>query len=323
MNIDPSLLAPEAISNETRRFNESLARLLEDGPRIDEMEPSEVRKVRRDGKGIMGPVVLSDIAETRTIRGIDGRLPIRFFRGDEVNGIYLHIHGGGFVLGAEDLQDPWNEAMAREAGVAVISVGYRLAPEHPYPAGADDCEIAAIWLVEHAEEEFGTNTLFIGGESAGAHLAVTTLVRMRDRHDFSGFSGANLVYGGYTVEPTPSTIRWDRGNLVLDQEIIAWFHRHAFPSDIDPTDPDAAPLYADLGDMPPALFTIGTLDPLLDNTLFMAARWTAAGSEAELIVYPGGVHAFDAFPTEIGFRARSRMHAWIDGRIRATAAAIR
>lgn len=213
--------------------------------------------------------------------------------------------------------------MAHEADVAVVSVGYRLAPEHPYPAGADDCEAAALWLVNHAREELSTDILLIGGESAGAHLAVTTLVRMRDRHGFTGFSGANLVYGGYVVDPSPSTKRWDHGNLILDRPILEWFHRHAFPSDLDPTDPDAAPLYADLSGLPPALFTVGTLDPLLDNTLFMASRWVAAGNQADLAVFPGGVHAFDAFPIEIGFQARSRMHDWIRERIQAAGTANR
>lgn len=314
VELDPAVFAPEAVTDETTQFNRQLADLLANSPPLPSMEPERVRELRREGKGIFGPPVYSELATTQVIPGPAGEIPIRVLKADEPNGVYLHLHGGGFVLGGEDLQDPWLEAMVEDAGVAVVSVGYRLAPEHLYPASADDCEAAARWLVDAAESEFGSETLFIGGESAGAHLAVTTLLRIRDRHGFTGFSGANLVYGGYLVEMSPSTRLWDQGRLVLDRETIEWFHRHAFPPQLDPTDPDAAPLYADLANLPPALFTVGTLDPLLDNTLFMAARWSAAGNSTDLSVYPGGVHAFDAFPIEIGLRARAHMHRWIKER---------
>jgi len=313
MHIDADLFGPEAIATETREFNKQLAEMLAAAPSITTMEPHEVRDLRRQGQGVFGPLVVSERARTSTVPGPDGDIPIRVLAGDRVDAVYLHIHGGGFVLGSEDMQDPMHDAMADESGVAVVSVGYRLAPEHPYPAGADDCEAAAVWLLENIEEEFGTETMLIGGESAGAHLAVTTLVRMRDRHEFTGFAGANLVYGGYTVEYTPSTRNWDRGNLILDQDIIDWFHRHTFATNVDPADPDAAPLYADLGGLATALFTVGTLDPLLDNTLMMAARWVAAGNQAELAVYPGGIHAFDVFPEELAIArdARAYMHGWV------------
>jgi acetyl esterase/lipase len=320
MHLDPALFRPESISDETNEFNNQLKMVLEAAPSIATMEPQAIRDGREQGESIWGPPIYSDMAETAVVPGPAGEIPIRVFRGERVYGIYLHFHGGGFVLGSEDLFDPAHEAMVNEAGVAVVSVGYRLAPEHPYPAGVDDCEAATAWIVENAGAEFGTDTIITGGESAGAHLAVATMLRMRDRHGYTGFAGANLVYGGYVVDATPSSRNWDRGNLILDQEILAWFHRLAFPSSIDPTDPDAAPLYADLTSMPPALFTVGTYDPLLDNTLMMAARWAAAGIDADLAVYPGGIHAFDAFAgqLEIARQARDGMHKWVESRSRST-----
>ena len=181
-------------------------------------------------------------------------------------------------------------------GAVVVSVGYRLAPEHPYPAGPDDCEAAAVWVVENAQREFGSERLVIGGESAGAHLSAVTMLRLRDRHHLTPFRGANLVYGIYDLTFTPAVRNWGPRNLILSTPIIEWFSNHFIPDKRKRGTTDASPLYADLHSLPPALFSVGTLDPLLDDSLFMSARWAAAGSRAELAIYPGGVHGFNLFP---------------------------
>jgi acetyl esterase/lipase len=195
----------------------------------------------------------------------------------------------------------------------VVSVDYRLAPEHPYPAGPDDCEAAALWLVQNALADFGTTRLWIGGESAGAHLAMVTLLRLRDRHGLKPFTGANLVYGCYDLSMTPSQRRWGDRNLVLSTPIIEWFAGFFVPDRARRRDPDVSPLYADLADLPPALVTVGTLDPLLDDSLFLHARWIAAGGQSELAVWPGGIHGFDTFPTALSRAARARMDAFLRG----------
>jgi acetyl esterase len=125
-------------------------------------------------------------------------------------GIYLHPHGGGWVLGDCDLQDPLLWDLAQATGLCVASVGYRLAPEHPYPAAPDDCEDAALWLLEHGPVELDTPAVFVvGGESAGANLSVITLLRLRDRHAImSAFRAASVIYGCYDVSMTPSQRLW-------------------------------------------------------------------------------------------------------------------
>lgn len=312
MFIDPDLFRPEAISDETRAVNADLQKLMNAQPHMTTLGPEAIRRARREGLGIWGPVFVSDIATERVIPIPAGDIRLRIFAEGEPNGVYLHIHGGGWVLGGCDMNDLAHEFMAREAGVTVVSVEYRLAPEHPYPAGLDDCVAAAKWLIDNSEEEFGTSTLTIGGESAGANLVVGTLLRTRDELGYTDWAAANLVYGAYTFDGTPSTRSWTERGLVLDASSMDWFNDHYLSgADIDLHDPIISPLYADLTDMPPALFTVGTLDPLLDDSLFMATKWETAGNEAELGVYPGGVHAFDALLTTIGNEARQRMHAFI------------
>jgi acetyl esterase/lipase len=313
MTLDPRLFAPDAIDPQTRAANEALESLLAQAPPIHSQMPAAIRAARAAGQGIFGPLVKLPHAEARVIHTRTGDLPLRVIRpgSGAVRGVYYHIHGGGHVLGTHDSQDVMLDQIANAAGAVVVSVGYRLAPEHPHPAGPDDCEAAALWLVEHARSEFGSETLAIGGESAGAHLSAVTMIRLRDRHHLTPFCGANLVYGIYDFAFTPSVRNWGDRNLVLSTSIIEWFANHFIPDRSLRGTPEVSPLYADLHGLPPALFTVGTLDPLLDDSLFMSARWAAAGNRAELAIYPGGVHGFNLFSMELGSRANRRCHEFI------------
>jgi acetyl esterase len=254
-----------------------------------------------------------DKVETRTIAGPAGDLPIRLYvPSGPVRGAMLHIHGGGWVVGKPEMSDAANTARSEQLGLAIASVDYRLAPEHPYPAGPDDCEAAASWLIENAAAEFGApaDKICVGGESAGGHLAAVTALRMRRRHGYK-FAAANLVYGLYDLSGVPSHTAFDDRNVILDSTNIKWFTDCFVPDESTRRDPDISPLYADLSDAPPALFTVGTLDPLLDHTLFLYAKWRAAGNHAELQVFPGAPHGFDAFPVPEGRQASKRMDAFL------------
>jgi acetyl esterase/lipase len=130
---------------------------------------------------------------------------------------------------------------------------------------------------------------------------------MRDRHGYTGFRAAVLSYGNFDSSMTPSqTLSPDRGILV-GKIGIHKFREAYLPAGINPRDPDVSPLYADLKNMPPAIFTVGTIDPLLDDTLFLYARWIAAGNQADLDVYPGAPHAFNIFPLPLGTPANARI----------------
>ena len=307
----PELFDPAVVDTETAAFNHQLETQAGSAP-VTLPSAAALRAARRSGRSFRGELIRSPRAQTQ-IPGPAGDIALRRFVPDEVTGVYLYLHGGGWAIGGADEHDEELEALAQACRVVVLSVEYRLAPEYPYPAGPDDCEAAAWWLVQNAATEYGAVSLFIGGASAGAHLAVVTLLRLRDRHGFTGFAGANLAYGLYDLNLTPSARRWENRPLVLTTSQLEWFISEFAPPDLRA--PDVSPLYADLKALPPALFTVGTLDPLLDDSLFMGLRWMQAGNVAELALYPGCIHGFTALPLALAEQARRRMHTFIRNRI--------
>ncbi|MAM95766.1 alpha/beta hydrolase [Parvibaculum sp.] len=305
---DPKLFTDDAISDETKGINDLIIGAMKDLPEWWEMGVQAFRDERARGEGAFPLAPKSPRAKEIEIDGKGSKVTLRVIAPEtSPKGVYLHIHGGGWVLGGADQQDPMLERIADNTGLACVSVEYRLAPENPYPAAADDCEAAAIWLAKNAKTEFGTDILTIGGESAGGHLSAVTLLRMRDRHGFTDFKGANLVFGAFDMSMTPSQRAFGNERLILRTIDIEKFSDAFLPPHLDRRDPDISPLYARLHDMPPALFTIGTRDALLDDSFFMYSRWIAAGNEAELAVFPGGAHGFIAFPGALAAAANKRM----------------
>jgi acetyl esterase len=198
--------------------------------------------------------------------------------------------------------DAPNRRLADALGIAVVSVDYRLAPEHPWPAAGDDCETAALWLLEEAETRFGTTRLAVGGVSAGATLAMTTLLRLRERDAAGHFVGAALQFGTYDMSgQTPA------GRLLADEFFIQAYAGHV----ADRTNPDISPVYGDLRELPPALLVVGNLDILLEDNLIMAARLSAAGGEVDVRVYPESPHGFTLHPTAMASAALDDIESWL------------
>jgi acetyl esterase/lipase len=307
--IDSALLDPAAIPAETRAINDEIVRRLNAEP--EGLTIQEVRARRLQGIGAFPLAPKSKRAHTLTIDGPGGKLDLRVIAPASPRGVYLHIHGGGWSIGSSDQLDYVLEHVADNCGIACVSVEYRLAPEHPYPAGPTDCEAAALWLVREGARRFGTTRFSIGGESAGAHLSAVTLLRLRDRHGLSPFNAAILNYGCFDLGMTPSARRWGEEKLVLNTASIVGFRKCFLPPGTDTSDPDVSPLYADLRELPPAIFSVGTRDALLDDSLFMAPRWLAAGNVAELALYPGASHGFMSMPGAQRAEALARIETFL------------
>jgi len=300
--IDPAPFRPEAVSPEVKAFNEAFLKAMASPP-----PPGQERR------NPMAPKPPSARAIVRDVEANGLKVGVRILppASGSPRGAYLHLHGGGLIMGSADQDDGMLARIADNTGLVCVAVEYRLAPAHPYPAAWDDCEAAAAWLAKNVKSEFGGNALAIGGESAGATLAVPTLVRMRDKHGFTGFQAANLSYGNYDTTMTPDQHWIGKDAVPVNEAMVKDCSNQYAPAPIDRRDPDLSALYADVRNMPAALFTVGTQDVFLDDTLFMYARWVAAGNEAELAVYPGGVHGFNVFPLKIAEEANARIDAFL------------
>ncbi|MGW4696501.1 alpha/beta hydrolase [Kitasatospora cineracea] len=290
---------------ETLAFNRAFERAAGSRPvRRGPLDAETLARLRRNRLG-------GDTPPRRLPQARDRRLPggvrVRVLDPGSPEGVLLHLHGGGWAFGSADGQDERLWELARGARLAVVSVEYRLAPEHPYPAAPDDCERAARWLAEHAVAEFGTDRLLIAGESAGAHLAVLTLLRLRAEHP-GAYCGAQLAFGPYDLAMTPSQRSFgDRALLSNTRSLQGSYEMFSPGTDAGRRrDPALSPLYADLAGLPPARLVVGTEDPLLDDSVLLARRWREAGGTARLDVVAGAMHGFTLYPLTVTDRERHR-----------------
>jgi len=301
----------EDLRAEAREMGEMIAGLLNEAEAPDgSVDPAGRVEFMR------GALAAMEVADPRAVDEEVAGVPCRTFRpeGATPTAVYLDFHGGGMMIGSPKLDDTRNAVYMEQLGVAVVSVDYRLAPEHPFPDGSDDCLAVARHLVENAAAEFGTSRLLIGGESAGGYYTVNTLLRVRDelgQDAVDRFLAANVIFGVADVSRTPSQrgMRVADGPDMLDPGGIEFFSEQYTPgmSDEDRRSPAVSPLYADVRGLPPAIFTVGSADHLLDDSLFLASRWAAAGNATELAVFPDCGHGFTAFPTELAKRANERI----------------
>ncbi len=205
----------------------------------------------------------------------------------------LYLHGGGWTVGNLDTHDPQCRRFANRAGCIVISVDYRLAPEHRFPAAVDDMLAAADWLVARAAE-FGADPrrVAVAGDSSGGTLAATLGQMLRGRDDIR-LCLQVLIYPGTDLRMTsPSYTRLGQG-FFLTKTKMKWFIGNYLRTPADADDPRASPLLADnFANLPPALLITAGLDPLLDEGVAYGDRLREAGVAVEHVNYAGWPHGF-------------------------------
>ncbi|MCZ7526726.1 MAG: alpha/beta hydrolase [Acidimicrobiia bacterium] len=234
--------------------------------------------------------------DDRHIPGPGGELPVRVYRPSGGTGlpVLVWFHGGGWVLGGLDSHEELLRPLVNATGCVVVSVDYRLAPEHRFPAAVDDAFAAVSWVHDHAEAVGGDpERVAVGGDSAGGNLAAVVSLMARDRGG-PPVAFQLLVYPVTDHEFESASMRENRGYF-LEADGMRWFYRH-YLGDADPGDWRVSPLRAsDLGGLPPALVITAELDPLRDQGEAYGRRLGEAGVAVDVRRYDGMFHGFLGF----------------------------
>lgn len=270
-------------------------------PPLETLSPAEARKLSAERlKPVGGAPELVGLVENRTIPGPEGPVPIRIYTPETPapRPALVYFHGGGWVLCDLDTHDVVCSAIARRAGAVVISVGYRLAPEHRFPAAVVDCHAATTWVAANAASlGIDPDRICVGGDSAGGNLAAVICLKNRDE------SGPQLALQALVYPVTDlssfdtASYREFASGYQLTRPEMEWFRDNYLAKPEDARNPHASPLLAnDLRGLPPALIITAECDPLRDEGEAYAKRLTAAGVEVTCTRYAGMIHPFFSLP---------------------------
>jgi acetyl esterase len=235
--------------------------------------------------------------EDRQIPGPAGQIPLRIYtpQGSGPFPVLVFFHGGGWVIGNIETHDPVCRALTNAAGCMVVSVDYRLAPEHKFPAGPDDCYAATRWVAAQAAAINADPThIAVGGDSAGGNLAAAVALMARDR-GIPSLAYQLLIYP--VTDHTFNTVSYqENGNdYLLTKDSMVWFWNHYLKSDSDSQNPYASPLRAQsLQGLPPAHVITAGFDPLRDEGEAYATQLREAGVPVQYSRYSGMIHGFFA-----------------------------
>jgi len=264
-------------------------------PPLQAMSVPEARAFIDTLRSLGGEVEAVAQVDDRTVPGPAGDIPVRLYRpaSDRPLPLLVYFHGGGWVIGGLESHDGVCRSLANAAGCAVLSVDYRLAPEHKFPAAVDDCYAAASWAVANAATLGADATrIGVGGDSAGGTLSAVVAQLARDRGG-PALRFQLLVYPATEAAFDTPSYRENAAGYFLEVDGMRWFYDHYLRSDADRADPRASPLRArDLRGLPAALVITAEFDPLRDEAEAYAARLREAGVPVTLTRYHGMIHGF-------------------------------
>jgi acetyl esterase len=283
-------------------------------PRPDPPPASYLRRARGElprplSRLLLGPVSRGIELVDQVLPTEPYAVPVRVYRPRRTAGplpLVVNLHGGGFVFGNLTGADWLCGQLADRVGAVVVSVDYRLAPEHPAPGPYEDAWAATCWLLNHAAS-LGANPdrAVIVGESAGGNLAALVTLALRDRRRSDptapGLVGQVLLYPSTDLTMTSASATTLVDAPVLSKRTIEWYGRQYVPQGLPHSilldDPRVSPLRAvDHTDLPPALVVAAGLDPLRDDALGYAAALARSGVAVRTVLYPGAVHGFTSIP---------------------------
>jgi acetyl esterase len=268
-------------------------------PAYNTLSPKEARQLFIETRPASTPTP-PEIGSVRNVsaQASHGLIPLRVYRPAGVPDstrlpAYVYFHGGGWVIGDVNTHDVLCRQLTAASGASVISVDYRLAPEHKFPAAADDAWAATKWVVAHADElGLDASRLAVGGDSAGGNLAAVVALMARD-------AGGPAIKLQVLIYPVTDMMRETRSysdfaeGYMLTRDSMRWFFAQYLTSSDDVRDWRASPLRApSLANLPPALIVTAGFDPLRDEGEIYAGRLRDAGNMVDYVCYGGMVHGF-------------------------------
>jgi acetyl esterase len=265
---------------------------------MSEVEPEELRAQydQLTSMQLREPKPLAGVVD-RTVPGPAGGVPVRVYtpEGEGPFPVVAYLHGGGWVIGSLDTHDGTCRELSHRSGCVVVSVDYRLAPEHRYPAALDDCVAVVRWLGQHPEEVGGDGRMAVAGDSAGGNLAAATALVLRDDGG-PGLALQVLVYPVIDAACDTDSYTENATGGFLSAESMHWFWGHYLTDPTLGAEPTASPIrHRDLSGLPPALVVTAEYDPLRDEGNAYGAALLRAGTEATVLEYDGMVHGFFSF----------------------------
>jgi acetyl esterase len=268
-------------------------------PPMSQQTPEEARAGFALLAAVAGPAEEPVPTEDRSVPGPAGDIRVRIYRpeADKPLPVVVYFHGGGFVIGDIATHDTTCQRLAAGVPALVVSVDYRLAPEHRFPAAVHDCDAATAWVSAHASELGGDpSRLAVAGDSAGGNLAAVVARRARDAGG-PPIAFQLLVYPGTDMTRSLPSHAENGTGYLLDSDAMSWFLDN-YLADADPRHPDASPLFGDdLSGLPPALVLTGEFDPLRDEGEAYADRLRQAGVPVTTSRYDGMIHGFYGLDT--------------------------
>ena len=265
-------------------------------PPLEQMEPAQAREVFRAMATMEAGEDVARVDDRHVPAAAGHEIPVRVYTPDAAvgvdSGLLVWFHGGGYVIGDLDSADATCRALANRSGAVVVSVDYRLAPDHPAPAASDDCVEALTWCVENAELlGVDATRVAVGGDSAGGGLAAVVCQRVRDEFG-PAIAFQLLVYPTTDATLAHPSMDENAEGFFLTKAGMVWFYRH-YLAGRDPKDPVVSPLHAkDHSGLPPALIITAEFDPLRDEGEAYAAALRDAGVPVEAVRYDGQIHGF-------------------------------
>ncbi|MBO0863592.1 MAG: alpha/beta hydrolase [Mycobacterium sp.] len=240
-----------------------------------------------------------DAVSDQTIPGVDGSIHVRIYRPASTADalpVLVYAHGGGFVFCDLDSHDGLCRRFANLIPAVVVSVAYRLAPEHPWPAAAEDVYAVAQWAARNANILGGeARRIVVGGDSAGGNLAAVAALMARDRGG-PLLAGQLLVYPMITADFDTDSYRLFGEGFYNPRQALQWYWDQYVPSPADREHPYASPLQADLRGLPPAVVVTAGHDPLRDEGIAFGDALKTAGADTVHCHYEGGIHGFMTMP---------------------------